>query len=181
MLELLKRYKPENEADRRQQRRLEAFVKSHENCFERTNQEGHVTGSAWLVDRTGENVLLTHHKKLGKWLQLGGHADGSPDVLAVALNEAKEESGIAGIHPVSTEIFDIDVHLIPERNGEPQHFHFDIRFAFQVTGKAVFQVSSESYGLKWIPIRHLCDHTQEKSLLRMARKWMKNYIPCDKP
>ncbi len=63
----------------------------HRDCF----MPGHVTGSAWLVNRGGDEVLLTHHLKLGGWFQLGGHADGDTDVLAVAQREGEEESGLA--------------------------------------------------------------------------------------
>ena len=70
--------------------RMARFVRDHAHCFDRSLENGHVTGSCWLVDRAGDRVLLTHHKKLNKWLQLGGHADGDPDVLRVALKEGSE-------------------------------------------------------------------------------------------
>ena len=72
-----------------------AFVEAEVECLERTCRPGHLTGSAWIVSPDRTRTLLTHHRKLGKWLQLGGHADGDPDLLAVALREAREESGLA--------------------------------------------------------------------------------------
>jgi 8-oxo-dGTP pyrophosphatase MutT (NUDIX family) len=132
---------------------------------------GHITGSAWLVDTTGSRVVLTHHKKLGKRLQLGGHADGNSDVLSVALREATEESGLRDIVVVAPTIFDLDVHPIPERANEPSHRHYDLRFALQATGSDKFQVSAESNQLAWVDIDRVADYTDEPALLRMAAKW----------
>jgi 8-oxo-dGTP pyrophosphatase MutT (NUDIX family) len=147
-------------------------VAGHAECFERKLAIGHVTGSAWLVNRAGTHVLLTHHKKLDMWVQLGGHADGDADVFRVARREAQEESGLEAIEPVSAEIFDIDVHRIPARGTEPEHLHWDLRFAFRAAGGEAYRVSDESHDLAWIEIARLETVTGEESMLRMARKWM---------
>ncbi len=170
--QLLLSYRPIDEKDRAQRERILAFLESTPNCFERSHTAGHITGSAWVVDKTGERVLLTHHKKLNRWLQLGGHADGDADVQAVALREAREESGLENLRPISPEIFDLDVHRIPERPGEPAHYHYDIRFAFQTTGEEKFTVSDESNELDWIKISEMTSVSDEPSLLRMAGKWL---------
>jgi 8-oxo-dGTP pyrophosphatase MutT (NUDIX family) len=151
--------------------RLIAFIKSHSNCFERSLSVGHITGSAWVVNRAGTHVLLTHHKKLNMWLQLGGHADGNSDILDAAKREAVEESGLNDLETVSPEIFDIDIHLIPARKPEPAHYHHDIRFAFRAMGSEDYIVSDESHDLEWVEIRRLAEVTTEKSMLRMAKKW----------
>src|SRR5687767_11824108 len=147
LLDLLARYQPSDDRERSSSSRLIAFVERSPRCFDRSLLEGHVTGSAWLLDDARERCLLTHHKKLGMWLQCGGHADGDPDVLQVALREAREESGIVGIEPLSTEIFDVDVHLIPAKGSEPEHFHYDVRFALVAPPGATFIVSEESHAL----------------------------------
>ncbi len=77
---------------------LERFVKENPDCFSRELLVGHVTGSAWIIDESASRTLLTHHKKLNKWLQPGGHADGMSDVAEVALKEAREESGLKELH-----------------------------------------------------------------------------------
>lgn len=151
--------------------RLIQFVSEHEDCFERNLLQGHVTGSAWVVDRSGTNVLLTHHRKLNRWLQLGGHADGNSNTLEVAKREAEEESSLKGLSVVGSGIFDVDIHLIPGREREPEHFHYDIRYAFRALGGSKYSVSAESLDLKWIPISQISDFTQEESMLRMAQKW----------
>jgi len=120
-------------------------------------------------------VLLTHHRRMNKWVQLGGHTDGDSDVLAAALREAGEESGIEGIRPLSGDIFDIDVHRIPARGGEPAHYHYDIRFIATVTGSEDYTVSDESHDLAWVKIEKLTEYTTEDSMLRMRRKWVKKH------
>ena len=152
--------------------RFIGFVSAHPDCLERSLEIGHVTGSAWVVDRAGTRVLLTHHRKLGLWVQLGGHADGDADALRVARREAEEESGLAGLELVPGGIFDVDVHRIPPGPEGPEHFHWDVRYAFRAAGGEVFQASGESHELRWVDIRALDSVTAEESMLRMARKWL---------
>jgi len=148
-----------------------SLITNQPECFERGNFEpGHVTGSAWLVDGSGEHVLLTHHRKLDAWLQLGGHSDGDPDTAAVAGREAEEESGLA-VELISRDILDIDVHEIPARKSDPAHFHFDVRFAFVSRSGRDYVVSDESHDLAWVPVERLRQFTAETSILRMAKKW----------
>ena len=106
----------------------------------------------------------------GRWLQPGGHSDGDPDTLAVALREAREESGL-DLRALDDAIFDIDVHGIPARGREPAHFHFDVRFLVQAEHDR-FKVSDESHALPWVPAVGLNALTDEESVLRMARKWV---------
>ena len=149
--------------------RFEAFIDSHPDCFERSCGVGHITGSAWIVNRTGERVLLTHHRKLGRWLQPGGHSDGDPDTLEVALREAREESGLE-VRTLDEAIFDLDVHLIPARRDEPAHYHYDVRFLVQAMEDR-FRVSEESRALAWVPADRVAVFTKDESVLRMGRKW----------
>ena len=105
------------------------------------------------------------------WLQPGGHADGDSDVVAVALKEAQEETGIVDWVFVDSKIFDIDCHVIPARKNEPQHFHFDVRFVMMAQTTEDYIVSKESHDLAWVPLKNLVDYTIEESILRMAEKW----------
>jgi 8-oxo-dGTP pyrophosphatase MutT (NUDIX family) len=147
------------------------FVEADVDCFERSNEAGHITASCWLVSRDGQRVLLTHHRKLNKWLQPGGHCDGDSDVLRAALKEAREESGIEEWELVEEGIFDIDTHLIPARPNEPEHFHYDVRFLFRAVENEQYVVSHESHDLAWVEHDQLNDYTTEKSMNRMSGKW----------
>jgi 8-oxo-dGTP pyrophosphatase MutT (NUDIX family) len=153
------------------------FIHAHPWCCRRELAVGHLTGSAWLVDRAGGRVLLTHHRKLGRWLQLGGHADGDPDLAGVALREAAEESGLAGL-VVEPDVFDLDRHWIPERGGEPGHWHYDVRFVVRATVSEDFVVSGESHALAWRPVREvLACEGYDGSLRRMAAAWLARGAP----
>ena len=171
LLHLLNSYSSRQKDEAATVRRLVDFVEAHSDCFERSLSIGHITGSAWVINRAGTHVLLTHHKKLDRWLQLGGHADGNADILDAAQREANEESGLPGLKPISGGIFDIDIHLIPERKTEPAHYHYDIRFVFQASETDEYVVSDESHDLAWVDIQRLEDFTDEPSMLRMAEKW----------
>jgi 8-oxo-dGTP pyrophosphatase MutT (NUDIX family) len=140
-------------------------------AFSRERLEGHFTGSAWLVSQDGQRVLLTHHRKLQRWLQLGGHADGDADLAAVALREAEEESGLRGLL-VEGEVFDLDRHWIPERADVPGHWHYDVRYVVRSGSDEVFAVSEESLALDWVSIEDLLNApSSDESLQRMARLW----------
>jgi 8-oxo-dGTP pyrophosphatase MutT (NUDIX family) len=148
------------------------FVASAPDVFLREHAAGHFTGSAWLVSADGERVLLTLHRKLGRWLQLGGHADGDMDLARVALREAEEESGLEGL-VVEGGIFDLDRHLIPVRGSEPAHWHYDVRYVVRATASEDFAISEESLALAWKPIHAIAqDPHADASLQRMARKWL---------
>ena len=149
--------------------RFTALLNDHPTCFERDCWPGHITGSAWLVDTSGTQLLLSHHRKLNMWLQLGGHSDGETNTAAVAKREAEEESGLP-LRLIGDEIFDIDVHEIPARKDDPAHEHFDIRYMLQAQHKD-FVVSAESIDLAWVSIEQLESYTDEESILRMRRKW----------
>lgn len=153
--------------------RFEAFAGAGPGVFDRTHGPGHFTGSAWVVSRDGDRVLLTHHRKLGRWLQPGGHADGERDLARVALREAEEETGLPGLALASPDIFDLDRHRIPARNHEPAHWHYDVRYVVRAGADEDFVVSEESHALAWRDVRCVADAPEmDPSLRRMARKWL---------
>lgn len=149
-----------------------SLAQEGQHAYTRERLDGHFTGSSWLVSADGQRVLLTHHKKLDRWLQLGGHADGDMDLAQVALKEAEEESGLTDL-VVEPEIFDIDLHFIPEHKGVPGHWHYDARFVVTATGSEVFAVSDESNDLAWREITDIAeDASADVSLRRMAQRWL---------
>jgi len=161
--------------------RLRGFVRSTADCFERAHSAGHVTGSALVVNPSLDRVLLMLHGKLGRWLQLGGHADGDPRVDQVALKEAGEESGLGDLDflpyeellgiPVPRPLpFDLDVHAIPARGAVPGHFHHDVRFLVVARGDLQPQANSESRDLAWWTLPEAFALTDEPSMHRQFRK-----------
>jgi 8-oxo-dGTP pyrophosphatase MutT (NUDIX family) len=146
------------------------FVEGNSDCLLRSCVPGHLTGSAWIVSPDRSRTLLTHHLKLDKWLQLGGHADGKGDLLAVALQESREESGLSRVRAVSPEIFDLDRHWIPARKTEPGHFHFDLRFLIEADPREPLVISNESKDLVWIELNQVAALNPEESLARLVRK-----------
>jgi 8-oxo-dGTP pyrophosphatase MutT (NUDIX family) len=174
LLALLDTFLVRHPEDRATVETVARFVRAHPDCFERSCRPGHVTGSAWIVSPDREAVLLTHHRKLDRWLQLGGHADGDSDVLAVALREAREESGLETLELLPGDDgripLDIDVHEIPARGAEPVHQHHDVRFLFVARPGEGLRVSDESHDLRWVPWQEISTLTQEESILRMQRR-----------
>jgi 8-oxo-dGTP pyrophosphatase MutT (NUDIX family) len=150
--------------------RIRTLVESHPDCFLRTCLPGHVTASAWILSADLRWFLLTHHAKLDRWLQLGGHADGDPDVRRVAEREAREESGMARFTRVSDLPLDVDVHEIPARGAEPAHEHHDVRFLLIAAAGQELRVSSESHALRWFPRGAARELAADDSVLRMVRK-----------
>jgi 8-oxo-dGTP pyrophosphatase MutT (NUDIX family) len=147
-----------------------AFIRAHPDHLFRTCLEGHLTGSAWIVSPDRKQTLLTEHRKLHKWLQLGGHADGDPDLLAVALREAWEESGLTRLRAVGTALFDVDRHRIPARGAEPEHWHHDLRFLIEADPDEPLVLSSESKALAWVDVSAVPGLNREESMARMVRK-----------
>jgi 8-oxo-dGTP pyrophosphatase MutT (NUDIX family) len=160
--------------------RICRLVEAHADCFERSCRPGHITGAAWVASADRRRFLLAHHRKLDRWLQLGGHADGHACVDEVALREAREESGLAALDilPVDGAFipFDLDVHEIPPRYDahgrlvEDAHEHYDIRFLVIARSAEPPSPSDESHAVGWFTPEEIFELTDEESVLRMLRK-----------
>jgi 8-oxo-dGTP pyrophosphatase MutT (NUDIX family) len=170
LLNLLENYQPVDPNEIEARARMLGFVKTNPNCFDRELLQGHITASAWLLNKDQTKALLLHHAKLNVWCQLGGHCDGDSNVLQVAIKEAQEESGINGIEPLSTDIFDIDIHAIPEYNNIPAHYHYDVRFLLQVQSDEKVIGNNESKDIRWFALDSQLP-TNAESIHRMFRKW----------
>ena len=171
LLNLLAQYSPTDFYEIASKRVMVEFVEQNKHCFERSLECGHITASAWLLNKNKTHALLMHHAKLNAWFQLGGHCDGESDVLAVAIKEAQEESGIMAIEPLSRVIFDIDVHRIPTNSKEKEHYHYDVRFLLRVTSDEDVVCSHESKELRWIGKDMSALPTNSTSVVRMFHKW----------
>ena len=174
LLQMLEDYLEVYPEDRVRVDHVRQFVRVHADCFERSCVEGHITGSAWILSADYRQVLLAHHRKLNRWLQPGGHADGDPDPERVARREAEEESGLTAFsslpgHPGAL-LLDIDVHIIPARGTEPAHLHHDFRYLLIARSGQQLRLSEESTALRWFDRNSLTEATTEESLLRVESK-----------
>lgn len=170
LIRSLEEYRPDS-TDESAFRQQFLTLLEHPRAFYRDHLPGHITASSWIVDRERQFALLTHHAKLDRWLQPGGHADGEEDVLAVAQREAKEETGLTSLVVATPEIFDIDIHVIPERNGFPAHDHYDIRFLFYADRNEAIAISDESHDVRWVANEDIAEKTgNNTSIRRMAVK-----------
>ncbi len=142
-----------------------AFIGARASCFLRSCLEGHVTGSAFIVNEALDKVLLVHHRKLDKWLQPGGHCERGESALLAAQREAHEETGIAGRVALGGALFDLDIHPIPERGQEPAHYHYDARFLL-IAREDEPILNDESHALAWLSIAEALWRNPEPSMVR---------------
>jgi 8-oxo-dGTP pyrophosphatase MutT (NUDIX family) len=172
LLELLQSYHGADADEETMRHRMLSFVEQHEDCFKRELSIGHITGSAWIINPSRTKALMLHHRKLDRWLQPGGHSDGDPNTLHVALREASEESGIEPTHikPVSENIFDIDIHTIPASKKEAQHEHFDVRFLLEIDDTLPLISNEESNELAWLSFEEVHRFNNDRSIERMLEK-----------
>lgn len=170
LLEELEKYKGFDEHEESIRIKALEFIRSDAKCFERDNYYGHFTGSAWILDRRHDYVLMTHHGKFNLWLQLGGHSDGDPNTLQVALREIEEESGLKNTKLLKEGIFDIDIHMLEPCKDQPAHYHFDVRFIFEADINEPIIISNESKDLKWVKLDEVEKYNNYEEMMRMVRK-----------
>lgn len=166
--------------------RFSSFVQQNPSCFESDHNfppelpeslQGHLTGSALVLSPDRSKAVLTLHKKLGKWLQLGGHADGNPSLEEVAKREAHEESGLKDLHYIYFKAssgkrilpFDLDIHEIPRSSKKPRHYHYDVRYLLFAQDECL-TISDESEDLRWFSFDEVSKVSYEESLLKQFRK-----------
>lgn len=140
-------------------------------CFDRFFLPAHITASAWALTPDLSQVVLLHHKKLNKWLQPGGHADGDENVLRVAKKELCEEAGITDTEVIGDSFFDLDIHVIPAHGNMAIHEHFDVRFAMIANDPSQLRKNDESHEVSWVSLDQLEQFIEnEPSIVRMKEK-----------
>lgn len=153
-----------------------SFIAGETCPWRRATLAGHLTASAWILDRKRMHAALIHHRKLNRWLQPGGHVeDADTTWRAAAQREVTEETGLAHFiaQPGEDELFDVDVHPIPARKDEPAHFHYDLRFLFMADVDATVENTlminvDEAHDCRWFALAELAtDPTMEPSMRRM--------------
>lgn len=172
LFQALANYTPFDEIEAGHLKSVCEFISRGGDLFSRSNLEGHINGSGFLMNADLTKLLMTHHKALDKWLQFGGHSDGDENTMNVAARETMEESGIENFKPLINGIADIDVHPIPEnkKKGEPEHLHYDIRFIF-TTDESEYIVSDESNDLRWLTLDEFKQLETNEARQRFIAKW----------
>jgi 8-oxo-dGTP pyrophosphatase MutT (NUDIX family) len=134
---------------------------------------GHFTASAFVLSPDRRDLVLIHHKKLGIWVQPGGHVEPTdPDLMSAARREVLEEVGLGELEPfqpVGSPVFDLDIHAIPARKQDPAHEHFDVRFAFLAKTRELIH-SDEVADLRWVPLNEVERMGSDESVLRAVKK-----------
>jgi 8-oxo-dGTP pyrophosphatase MutT (NUDIX family) len=139
---------------------------------------GHVTAGLFIVDPKTRRLLLHHHMKLDRWLAMGGHLEGGESPAEAALREGREESGLVDLQLVSNEILDVDKHVIPARQDEPEHFHFDVRYLAQTQRpQSIAMDAAESKELAWFDLDRALELMGDPSSQRAVRKIRARYVP----
>ncbi|WP_208723127.1 NUDIX hydrolase [Corallococcus llansteffanensis] len=174
LVELLARHVPQDDREREDLARMRHCATSLTEPFSRAQEQAHFTGSAVVVDPSGERVAMLHHAKLKRWLQPGGHAevgDGG-SMEATALREAREETGCrVHLHPTAPRPLDVDVHTIPARKDEPEHCHLDVRYLVVAEDPdALAHDPAESFGIQWLGWDEALARADEAPLRRMLAK-----------
>lgn len=169
----LRSYRPADEREERHRRRILAHVEATAAWWHRETLPGHVTASAFVADPRLEELLLHHHRQLGRWLQLGGHDEGERAPARAAVREVREESGLMGIAFFGEQaaIFDLDVHPIPACGAMAAHDHLDVRYLMVADpAQPLRRDAKESASLRWVPLEEAMNLMQEEGAWRAGRK-----------
>ena len=168
LLQILERYAPFNEQEARDRAVLMGLLRTGQDLWTRENEAAHLTASAWVVNGDRERVLMAYHNIYDSWSWLGGHADGERDLLAVAMREVREESGLARVAPVSEALFSLEILTVDghEKRGEyvPSHIHMNVTYLLAAEDDALREKPDENSGVAWF--------TPEEALAASTEPWM---------
>jgi 8-oxo-dGTP pyrophosphatase MutT (NUDIX family) len=170
-LDQLRTYAPSDEAEALHRERMVNLLTSAPEPFSRAHfTPGHFTASCYIVDGGGR-LLVHHHRRLERWLQMGGHIEPGESAELAALREGFEESGLPDLALASNGIFDLDIHGIPAAKGEPDHDHFDVRFVARTSFPDAITIDrAESNELAWVTLDRAAELMPGPESHRVLRK-----------
>ena len=148
------RFEPFNEQERRDKALILDYLAESPGCFFRADPVAHMTASAWVVNPARDRVLMVYHKIYDSWSWTGGHADGETDLLAVALREVTEETGVQSVRPISKDIFSLEVVTVDghEKRGEyvSSHLHLNLTYLLEADDAEPLRIcEDENKGVAW--------------------------------
>ena len=175
LLDEIAAYHPFNEQEERDKNLIFQWIEQHEDAFSRENTVAHVTASAWMVNKDRSKVLMVYHNIYNSWSWLGGHADGETDLLKVALKEAREESGIYHVKPVSEKIYSLEVLTVDGhvKRGEyvSSHLHLNVTYLLQAEETDVLHIKEdENSNVGWFSL--------EDAVAASTEPWFQEHIYC---
>lgn len=173
LIAALAAYRPWNEQEARDRTELLRRLKSGEELYSRENLSAHLTASAWVVSPDRTKVLLAHHDLYGSWAWLGGHADGERDLLAAAMREVREESGLAAVRPVTEAIYSLETLPVSghEKRGiyVPSHLHLNLTFLLEADpALPVRHRPGENSAVAWFGL--------EEAVAASSEPWLRDRI-----
>jgi len=159
-------YKPFNEQEQKDQEVILHFLRTNGDAFSRDNTIAHMTASAWVVNTKRDRVLMIYHKIYDSWSWTGGHADGETDLLAVAVREVTEETGVTRIQPVfrrpfSLEVLTVDGH---EKRGKyvSSHLHLNLTYLLEADEREPLRIcEEENKGVAWFTLQRALEVSTE--------------------
>ncbi|MBC2582607.1 NUDIX hydrolase [Clostridium sp. DJ247] len=174
-IELIKTYNPYNEQEKKDKEIILYCINTFNDILTRDNEIAHITSSAFVINKTKDKVLMIHHNIYNSWSWTGGHADGEEDLLAVAIKEAKEETGVRSIYPISSDIFSIDVlpvlGHIKKGKYVAAHLHLSVAYLVEADENELLIVKAdENSDVKWIPIYEVTAYTSEPHMQLVYKK-----------
>lgn len=146
---------------------MRALLDERPQPLDRRERPGHFTASALVVNDALDRILLLHHAKLKIWVQPGGHVDGNANLMAVALREATEETGIRGLR-IWPRAVDLDIHRV-DPPSEDAHLHYDVRFLVLAPQAPVLNPNHESTAQRWVSPGDLSSMGVDDGLPRLTR------------
>ncbi len=176
LLEQLLTYRAADSIEEANVARVVKLLTTAPEPFSRSKFEpGHITASCYIVDGEGR-LLLHHHKRLQRWLQMGGHVDGSEQPIEAARREGWEESGLEDL-VIDEEILDVDVHPIPASKGDPLHHHFDVRYVARTASPLSITIKAdESNELAWFTMERAATMMDAPESARVIQKLLRSVV-----
>ena len=177
LIEQIERYQPENEQEQKDKEVMLHFLKTNPDAFLRTNTIGHMSASAWVVNRERTKVLMCYHKIYNSWSWLGGHADGEKDLLKVAVKEVQEESGLMNVRPLTEEIISLEILTVDGhvKNGEyvPSHLHLNVTYLLEADENETLSIKEdENSGVAWFTLKEALKKSTEPWFVEHVYKKM---------
>ncbi len=171
----IKNYKPYNEQEKKDKEIILNCINIFDDVLTRNNEIAHITSSAFVVNKNRDKVLMVHHNIYNSWSWTGGHADGETDLLAVAIREVKEETGVKNVYPVISDIFSIDIltvvgHIKKGKYVAP-HLHLSIAYLLEADEEEALTIKEdENSGVRWVPIDKVNEYSNEAHMKKVYEK-----------